>query len=152
MATKRKTTGIQNRKGPTKRGAASASKSRAPATQRAKRASPAPAKRAPTPARPAVATTPVATQLPRDPKGKRAQFYQDPAIDQLWAVVAAITGEVSVAFDRLDTLERLLERDGGVTRDSIEAYRPDESAAAERARRREELIQRVFQVLSQYGR
>jgi hypothetical protein len=108
----------------------------------------APASARPVPARAAAAPTP----LPRDPKGRRAQFYQDPAIDQLWAVVAAITGEVSVAFDRLDTLERLLERDGRVTRESIEAYRPDEAASVERARRREELIQRVFQVLSQYGR
>jgi hypothetical protein len=93
-----------------------------------------------------------AARLPRDPKGRRAQFYSDPAIDQLWAVVTALTAEVSVAFDRLDTLERLLERDGRATRASIEAFRPDETAAAERARRREELIQRVFQVLSQYGR
>jgi hypothetical protein len=90
--------------------------------------------------------------LPRDPKGRRAQFYSDPAIDQLWAVVTSLTAEVSVAFDRLDTVERLLERDGRVTRASVEAYRPDDAAAAERSRRREELIQRVFQVLSQYGR
>jgi hypothetical protein len=90
-------------------------------------------------------------RLPRDPKGRRAQFYQDPAIDQLWAVVAALTGEVSVAFDRLDTFERVLERHGYVTRAAIEAYRPDDTASAERSRRREELIQRVFQVLSQYA-
>ncbi|MCZ8130493.1 MAG: hypothetical protein O9284_04245 [Steroidobacteraceae bacterium] len=90
-------------------------------------------------------------QLPRDPKGGRAQFYQDPAIDQLWAVVTALTAEVSVAFDRLDTVERLLERDGRVTRAAIEAWRPDDAATQERAERREELIARVFQVLSQYG-
>jgi predicted metal-dependent phosphoesterase TrpH len=101
-------------------------------------------------ATPVAATTPA--RLPRDPKGRRAQFYPDPAIDQLWAVVTALTGEVSVAFDRLDTLERLLDSGVAVTRDAIEGYRPDEAASAERARRREELIQRVFQVLSQYGR
>jgi hypothetical protein len=102
----------------------------------------------------AVPSRPAGTgaRLPRDPKGRRAQFYSDPAIDQLWAVVTSLTAEVSVAFDRLDTLERLLERDGRVTRASVEAYRPDDAAAAERSRRREELIQRVFQVLSQYGR
>jgi predicted metal-dependent phosphoesterase TrpH len=101
---------------------------------------------------PAKAPAAAPARLPRDPKGRRAQFYQDPAIDQLWAVVAALAGEVSVAFDRLDTVERLLERDGRVTRAAIEAYRPDEAAASERASRREELIARVFQVLSQYGR
>ena len=91
-------------------------------------------------------------RLPREPKGRRAQFYADPAIDQLWAVVTAITAEVSVAFDRLDTLERVLERDGAATRAAIEAYRPDEAASRERSRRREELIARVFEVLNQYGR
>ena len=40
-------------------------------------------------------------RLPRDPKGRRAQFYADPAIDQLWAGVTSLTAEVSVAFDRL---------------------------------------------------
>lgn len=94
-------------------------------------------------------TTP--SRLPRDPKGVRAQFYPDPAIDQLWAVVTALAGEVSVAFERLDTVERLLERDGRVTRAAVEAYRPDPEAAAERALKRDELIVRVFQVLSQYG-
>lgn len=90
-------------------------------------------------------------RLPRDPKGARAQFYDDPAIDQLMAIVTALTAEVSVAFDRLDTLERLLAARGIVGPDDIEAWEPDASAAAERAQRREALIERVFQVLSQYA-
>jgi len=89
-------------------------------------------------------------RLPRDPKGRRAQFHDDPAIDQLWAILLALTAEVSVAFDRIDTLERLLERTGTLPPDAVEAFVPDETAATERSRRREELIQRVFQVLSQY--
>lgn len=119
----------------------------------AKRSTKRPAAAVPATASSGSAARPAASamRLPRDPKGRRAQFYQDPAIDQLWAVVAALTGEVSVAFDRLDTFERVLERHGYVTRAAIEAYRPDEVAAAERSRRREELIQRVFEVLSQYA-
>lgn len=88
-------------------------------------------------------------RLPREPKGRRARFYQDPAIDQLMAIVAALTAEVSVAFERIDTLERLLEQAGTLTQADIEAFRPDADASAERSRRREELIQRVFQVLGQ---
>ena len=91
-------------------------------------------------------------RLPRDPKGRRAQFYDDPAIDQLWAIVLALTAEVSVAFDRIDTLERLLQRAGSLRPGEIDAYLPDEATAAGKNRRREELIQRVFQVLSQYER
>ena len=101
-------------------------------------------------ASPRVAQAPI--RLPRDPKGRRAQFYDDPAIDQLWAILLALTAEVSVAFDRIDTLERLLERDGTLRRDQVEGYRPDEPASQERNLRREALIQRVFQVLSQYER
>jgi hypothetical protein len=91
-------------------------------------------------------------RLPRVPKGSRAQFYDDPAIDQLMAIVVALTAEVSVAFERMDTLERLLERSAKLDRAAIEAYLPDEQVAGERFRKREELIQRVFQVLSQYER
>ena len=91
-------------------------------------------------------------RLPRNPKGRRAQFYDDPAIDQLMAIVVALTAEFSVAFERMDTIERLLERSSALDRADIEAYLPDEQVAAERFRRRDELIQRVFQVLSQYER
>ncbi len=90
-------------------------------------------------------------RLPRDPKGRRAQFYPDPAIDQLMAIVVALTGELSVAFDRLDTLERLLESRGVLGPADVEAWEPCPAAAAARNRRREELIERVFQVLSQYA-
>jgi hypothetical protein len=92
-----------------------------------------------------------ARRLPRDPKGRRAQFYPDPAIDQLMAIVTALTAEVSVAFDRIDTLERLLATRGVLDSAAVEAWQPDAEATAERARRREELIERVFQVLSQYA-
>lgn len=96
------------------------------------------------------AKTGASIRLPRDPKGRRAQFYDDPVIDQLWAILLALTAEVSVAFDRIDALERLLEQAGTLRRDEVEGFLPDESAAEERNRRREALIQRVFQVLSQY--
>jgi hypothetical protein len=91
-------------------------------------------------------------RLPRDPKGRRAQFYEDPVIDQLWAIVLALTAEVSVAFDRIDTLERLLARAGALSPGDVDGFQPDEAASEERNRRREALIQRVFQVLSQYER
>jgi hypothetical protein len=91
-------------------------------------------------------------RLPRNPKGRRAQFYEDPAIDQLMAIVVALTAEFSVAFERMDTIERLLERSSALDRADIEGYLPDESVAAERFRNRDGLIQRVFQVLSQYER
>lgn len=95
---------------------------------------------------------PDSLRLPRDPKGKRAQFYPDPAVDQLMAIVVALTAEVSVAFDRIDTLERILAARGVIGGGDVEAYQPDAAAGVQRGRRREELLERVFQVLSQYAR
>ncbi len=89
--------------------------------------------------------------LPRIAKGRRPEFYEDPAIDQLFAIVTALTGEISVLFDRLDTLERLLDAAGTVPAQAIEAYVPEEAAATLRAERRDELLRRVFAVLELYA-
>ncbi len=89
-------------------------------------------------------------RLPRDPKGRRAQFYDDPGVDQLMAIVVALTAEVSVAFERIDTLERLLAEAGTLAGGAVESFEPDAAASAERNAKREALIERVFQVLSQY--
>ncbi len=92
-----------------------------------------------------------APRLPRIAKGRRPEFYEDPAIDQLFAIVTALTAEISVLFDRLDTLERLLAASGSVTAQALEAYVPDEAAATLRAERRDELLRRVFAVLELYA-
>jgi hypothetical protein len=89
--------------------------------------------------------------LPRFAKGRRPQFYEDPAVDQLFAIVTALTGEISVLFDRLDTVERLLTESRVLPTQAIEAYVPDEAAAAVRAQRRDELLRRVFAVLELYA-
>jgi hypothetical protein len=84
-------------------------------------------------------------------KGRRPEFYEDPAIDQLFAIVTALTGEISVLFDRFDTVERLLAEARVLSMDAVEAYVPDESAAAVRGERRDELLRRVFAVLETYA-
>ena len=90
-------------------------------------------------------------RLPRIAKGRRPAFYEDPAIDQLFAIVTALTGEISVLFDRLDSVERLLAKTGALSIDAVEAYGPDGPAAAVRAERRDELLRRVFAVLELYA-
>jgi hypothetical protein len=89
--------------------------------------------------------------LPRIAKGHRPEFYDDPAIDQLFAIVTALTGELSVLSDRLDTVERLLADARVLSTEAIEAYVPDGAAAAVRAERRDELLRRVFAVLESYA-
>jgi len=89
--------------------------------------------------------------LPRVSKGKRPQFYDSVAVDQLFAIVTALAGELSVVFDRLDTVERLLEASGVLAADAVEAYQPSDAAAEARGVKREALIQRVFAVFEAYG-
>jgi hypothetical protein len=86
-------------------------------------------------------------RLPRAAKGKRAQFYQDPAIDQLLGIAVAMAAELSVAFERMHTLERVLAKHGHLDHTELENYEPDDEESVARATAREALIERIFQVL-----
>lgn len=90
------------------------------------------------------------TEPPTRAKGHRPTYFDDPAIDQLHAAVLALAGELSVAYDRIDTLERVLARRGTLDRSEIDAYQPDEAAAAERAQRRSELVSRLLRPFRDY--
>jgi hypothetical protein len=92
-----------------------------------------------------------AVRLPRISNGIRPEFYDDPAVDQLFAIVTALTGELSVVFDRLDTLERVLVDVRSLSPGAVESFVPDAAAAELRAQRREDLIGRVFSVLEVYA-
>ncbi len=89
--------------------------------------------------------------LPRLSKGTRPEFYEDPAIDQLFAIVTALTAELSVVFDRLDTLERVLVESRALANGAVEAYVGDADAIEQRASKRAELLQRVFAVFDAYA-
>ena len=79
--------------------------------------------------------------------GERPAFFDDPAVDQLMALFMAMSGELSVLYDRVDTLERLLEESGVMSRERIEAYRPDSGVADQRQQRRQEYIRRLFRII-----
>ena len=81
---------------------------------------------------------------PRRPKGHRPQMFADPAIDQLHAAFVALATELAVAFDRIDTLERLLEERADIGREEIDGYEPGESVAAARAARRADIAKRLL--------
>jgi hypothetical protein len=81
---------------------------------------------------------------PTTPKGHRPQVFDDPAVDQLHAAYVALATELAVAFERIDTLERLLEQHAGVSRTQIDEYRPDPAVAEARAVRRADLATRLL--------
>ncbi len=85
--------------------------------------------------------------MARKAKGERPVFFHDPQVDKLLAIIMALAGEVSVLHERLDTLERLAEAKGLISRQEIESYRPDEQVREERERWRTEYIARVLRVV-----
>lgn len=82
-------------------------------------------------------------------KGRRPQYFEDPAVDRLTSIVMAVVAELSVVKDRLDTVERLLDARGTISRADIEAYAPDRDAAYERALGTKAYIARVMRGVQQ---
>lgn len=80
---------------------------------------------------------------PQVPKGHRPQVFDDPAVDQLYAAYVTLASELSVAFDRIATLERVLEQHAGLTRELIEQVALADQQNPERAARRTELAERL---------
>ena len=82
-------------------------------------------------------------------KGRRPAYFDDPAIDRLVSMVMALTAEVAVTRERLDTVERLLEARGGLSRTDIEGYHPDRAAGHQRGLAARELVARVLRGVQQ---
>ncbi len=82
-------------------------------------------------------------------KGKRPAYFDDPAVDRTLSIVMALAGEVSVMRERMDTIERLLESKGSITRADIEGYAPDRAAGAERGLLTKEFIARILRGVQQ---
>jgi hypothetical protein len=91
-------------------------------------------------------TPPEAVRLPRETLGKRPHFFDDPALDQMMTFIVELTTEVAVLRERLDTVERLLDTRGSITRADIEAFRPEPGAEAERNAWRDGYLKRVFRM------
>jgi hypothetical protein len=84
--------------------------------------------------------------FPRQAKGKRPVFFDDPAIDQLMTFFLGLAGEVSVLRERMGTIEALLDEKGTISREDIEAFVPDEDLENSRAAERAAYIERVFRM------
>jgi hypothetical protein len=82
-------------------------------------------------------------------KGKRPAYFDDPALDRTLSIVMALVGEVSVLRERLDTVERLLEAKGSLSRADIETYAPDRDTAYERGCQTREYVARIMRGVQQ---
>ena len=82
-------------------------------------------------------------------KGGRPYFLEDPAVERVLNIAMAIATEVAVAHERMDTLERLLESKGLLSRKDIENYVPDEAAAEERQGWHARFTARILRIVQQ---
>lgn len=87
------------------------------------------------------------TRLARVAKGKAPVYLDERAIDNLYTIVITMAQENAVLRDRLDTVERLLDEQGTLARQSIEDYVPDTEAAAERDARNAAYIAKILRCL-----
>ena len=90
---------------------------------------------------------PPAVKLKRKAKGERPHFFDDPNVDKVIAMVMGLAGEVAVLHDRMDTMERLLEKKAGIKRSDIEKYIPGPKVLAERAAWREQFLAEVLRIV-----
>lgn len=82
-------------------------------------------------------------------KGKRPFFLENQDTERLMTIVMALAQEVSVMRERLDTVERLLERKGTISRDDIDAFEPSKQDADERGAWTQEYLARILRIFQQ---
>ena len=79
----------------------------------------------------------------------RTYVFDDPDVERLLDIVLALTGELAVTQERLDTVMQLLAAKNLVEIAEVERFQPDAQAAKERLARHEALLARVLRVLHQ---
>ena len=82
--------------------------------------------------------------MKRDARGKRPQFYQDPALDQMMGMIMVLAGEVAVLADQLDSTQRVLANHNIDARAEVDALVLDDAALEAREARRQQMLERMF--------
>lgn len=80
-------------------------------------------------------------------KGKRPSYIGPESNDTLLSMIMVLAEELAVSRERTDTLERLLEAQGVITRDEIETFTPNEDEALERQIKHSEFVTRLIRSL-----
>lgn len=82
-------------------------------------------------------------------KGKRPQFLENRDTERLLNIVMTLAQEVSVMRERIDTIERLLEKKKTISRADIENFAPSKAQAAERGAWTQEFLARLLRIVQQ---
>ena len=85
--------------------------------------------------------------IKRTVKGRRPQFNDDPAVDNAHGMIMALAAELAVLHDRVDTMEKVAERNGAFLAEEIDNFVPDNETLVAREDWRRALLRRMFYVL-----
>lgn len=91
--------------------------------------------------------TDIQTMALNKAKGKRPIYLDENAVDHLLSMVMVLAEELAVTRERADTLERLLEAEGVVSRRDIDSYIPETDVGTERQIKHSEFISRLLRSL-----
>ena len=86
-------------------------------------------------------------ELQRKAKGKRPYYFSNPDVDKLLSMIMALTGELAIARDRIDTIERVAATKGLFSSDDIENFELDANALQARADRHKQLLREVNRII-----
>lgn len=87
------------------------------------------------------------SEAPKTPLGGRPVFLNHPDNERMLAMVLAVGAEVSVLYDRLDTLERVAVERERFSLDDLEHYVPSPEVMAARANWRRDYLGRMLRIL-----
>lgn len=87
-------------------------------------------------------------KLQQKAKGERPA-YLDAEVEKVLSITMALAGEVAVMRERIDSIERLLEKAAVLTRAEVEHYAPTAEEHAEREAWREGFLDVVLRVVAQ---
>jgi hypothetical protein len=82
------------------------------------------------------------------PAGKRPYFFT-PEVERVLAITMAISQELAVTRQRLDTVERLLAAKGIVTKAEIDNFVPTTADHEERGLWNQEYVVRILRIVQQ---
>ena len=80
--------------------------------------------------------------IKRTVKGRRPQFNDDPAVDNAHGMIMAQVAELAVLHDRVDTMEKVAERNGAFLAEEIDNFVPDNETLVAREDWRRALLRR----------
>jgi hypothetical protein len=82
------------------------------------------------------------------PAGKRPYFFT-PEVERVLAITMAVSQELAVTRQRLDTVERLLAAKGVVLKEEIDNFVPSKEDHEERGLWNQEYVVRILRIVQQ---